>query len=88
MLNFLSHKAIFSIFALLLSISFFALPTTEVRAEGYFIFNNNLKVGTTYKVDAKELQNFLNWQGYNCGTADGNFGPKTKAQVILFQKAN
>src|SRR5664280_1101384 len=82
-------KTMLSIFVLLLlSLGFLVLPVSEVRAEGYFIFNNNLKVGTTYKVDAKELQNFLGRQGYNVGTADGNFGPKTKAQVILFQTNN
>jgi len=34
-----------------------------------------------------ELQKFLNTVGYNCGTADGIFGSKTKAAVIKFQTA-
>lgn len=38
--------------------------------------------------DVKTLQTFLNNSGYNCGTADGIFGPKTEAQVKLFQIAN
>jgi lysozyme len=35
----------------------------------------------------QEMQTLLNAQGFNVGTADGDFGPKTKAQVIAFQKA-
>ena len=46
-----------------------------------------LKQGMTGD-DVKELQVYLNNHKYNTGTADGNFGPKTKASVILFQKAN
>ncbi len=38
--------------------------------------------------DVKALQVFLNSKGYDTGTPDGFFGPNTKAQVILFQKAN
>ena len=33
------------------------------------------------------LQNFLNWAGFDCGTADGGYGPKTEAAVKAFQKA-
>ena len=46
-----------------------------------------LKQGMTGE-DVKALQDYLNAHGYNCGTADGDFGPKTKVAVILFQKAN
>lgn len=35
-----------------------------------------------------ELQKFLNNAGYDCGTADGSFGPKTESAVISFQSAN
>ncbi|HAQ02779.1 TPA: hypothetical protein DEP30_02970 [Candidatus Nomurabacteria bacterium] len=35
-----------------------------------------------------ELQKLLNASGYNCGEADGFFGPKTKGAVIKFQLAN
>ncbi len=34
----------------------------------------------------KEIQNQLNHLGYNCGTADGDFGPKTLAAVKSFQQ--
>lgn len=36
----------------------------------------------------KKLQILLNGLGYNCGTADGEFGAKTKAAVVKYQKAN
>lgn len=36
----------------------------------------------------KPIQTYLNTLGYNCGTADGEFGSKTKAAVIKYQKAN
>ncbi|MCU0550967.1 MAG: peptidoglycan-binding protein [Leptolyngbya sp. Prado105] len=35
----------------------------------------------------QEMQNLLEAQGFDIGTPDGDFGPKTKAQVITFQKA-
>ncbi|HEY5368345.1 MAG TPA: peptidoglycan-binding protein [Hanamia sp.] len=38
--------------------------------------------------DIKALQTFLNIKGYDSGTPDGNFGPKTQAAVIAFQTAN
>ena len=38
--------------------------------------------------DIKDLQNYLNNHNYNCGVADGVYGTKTKATVILFQLAN
>ena len=37
--------------------------------------------------NVKRLQSFLNWAGFNCGTADGDFGMKTLAAVKAFQKA-
>ena len=46
-----------------------------------------LKSGTTGD-DVKTLQTYLNANGYDSGTVDGIFGSKTKAMVILFQKAN
>jgi hypothetical protein len=38
--------------------------------------------------DVSELQNYLNNHGFQCGLADGIFGPKTKAAVVEFQLAN
>lgn len=38
-------------------------------------------------IAVKNLQLILNSRGYNCGTADGVFGAKTKSAVIAFQKA-
>lgn len=38
--------------------------------------------------DVARLQNQLNQAGFNCGTADGVFGPKTYAAVVALQKAH
>lgn len=35
--------------------------------------------------NVKRLQSFLNWAGFNCGTADGDFGMKTLSAVKAFQ---
>ena len=35
--------------------------------------------------EVKKLQNFLNWAGFNCGTADGDFGMGTLKAVKAFQ---
>jgi peptidoglycan hydrolase-like protein with peptidoglycan-binding domain len=35
----------------------------------------------------KDLQKQLNAKGFNCGAADGIFGPKTESAVKAFQKA-
>jgi peptidoglycan hydrolase-like protein with peptidoglycan-binding domain len=45
-----------------------------------------LKLGST-GAEVVALQNKLNSLGYPCGTADGDFGPKTKTAVIAFQRA-
>ena len=37
--------------------------------------------------DVKALQILLKGRGYDCGSVDGSFGPKTKAAVKNFQKA-
>ena len=36
----------------------------------------------------RKLQELLNALGYDCGSVDGIFGSKTKAAVLVFQKAN
>ena len=38
--------------------------------------------------DVKELQNRLLYLGYDCGEADGHFGPLTSAAVRAFQQKN
>jgi hypothetical protein len=50
-------------------------------------FTQTLKLGSTGN-EVVALQKFLNTAGYDCGTADGNFGPKTQAAVKAFQIAN
>ena len=45
-----------------------------------------LKKGSKGK-DVKELQKALNALSFNCGTADGIFGPGTELQVELFQES-
>lgn len=44
-----------------------------------------LKRGST-GTKVKYWQNILNKIGYNCGTADGNYGDKTAAAVLKFQQ--
>ena len=44
-----------------------------------------LRTGST-GAEVEELQTFLAAQGYDVGDIDGQFGPKTKAAVMAFQK--
>ena len=37
--------------------------------------------------EVKKWQNFLNWAGFSCGTADGAFGANTENATKLFQHA-
>lgn len=39
-------------------------------------------------MDTRTLQNLLNNAGYDSGPVDGEFGPRTQAAIILFQKEN
>ena len=48
--------------------------------------DDSLRVGSQGQ-EVKNLQNNLNGLNYNCGTADSDFGSKTKSAVIAFQKA-
>jgi uncharacterized protein (TIGR02594 family) len=48
--------------------------------------NPPIKLGSRGE-EVKKLQIILNDLGYNCGAADGSFGPRTHAQLLAFQKA-
>jgi hypothetical protein len=61
--------------------------TGQVLGAESFHFTLFLKLGS-HGNEVMELQKFLNAAGYNCGTPDGKFGPKTKAALIKFQLAN
>lgn len=61
--------------------------TGQVLGAEKFQFTLSMKSGSSGN-EIMELQNFLNTAGYDCGVADGKFGPKTKTAVINFQVAN
>jgi len=60
---------------------------SQVLGAESFVFTKLLKKGSIGD-EVMELQKFLNAAGFDCGIADGKFGPKTKAAVIKFQIAN
>ncbi len=62
-------------------------PSQMVLGVNKFNFSGNMKMGSK-GVEISELQKFLNNKGYDCGLADGGFGPKTKACVVKFQLDN
>ena len=57
-------------------------PTVDVS--GYPV----ISYGSYSSTYVKQLQEWLNQLGYNCGTADGIFGSGTRSAVIRFQSAN
>lgn len=67
---------------------------TDYNPKNYKIFNvYRAKKPFTGSIDkgcygknVKYLQNFLNWAGYDCGTADGSFGAKTESALKSWQK--
>jgi uncharacterized protein YjdB len=61
--------------------------TGQVLGAQSYNFTLTLRMGSK-GTEVTELQTFLNNAGYNCGTADGKFGAKTKAAVIKFEIAN
>jgi hypothetical protein len=65
----------------------FKVISGQVLGTEKFNFTSLLKEGLKGN-EVTELQKSLNIAGYNCGTADGKFGPMTKAAVIQFQTAN
>lgn len=46
----------------------------------------HLRIGNSGE-NVKRLQKFLNWAGFDCGTADGIFGENTLKSVKTFQKS-
>ena len=67
--------------------TFKVVSAGQVLGTEKFSFVLLLKKGSLGN-EVKELQKFLNANGYNCGIADGNFGIKTKTAIIKFQIAN
>jgi len=65
-------------------------PCTTTPSQITPVITRTLKLTTPRMKgqDVKDLQNYLNNHNYNSGLADGVFGTKTKATVILFQLAN
>ena len=63
-------------------------PEEEIKQEDekVIITLTELKLGSKGP-EVKSLQILLYANGYNCGTADGIFGPKTYAALKNFQKA-
>jgi peptidoglycan hydrolase-like protein with peptidoglycan-binding domain len=56
-------------------------------SSGTAAINRTLKYGSR-GADVKLLQQRLNQLGFNCGTPDGSFGPRTRSAVYAFQRAN
>ena len=63
-------------------------PAGQVLGAEKFLFLNNMKTGSKLDPDVKELQNRLTTEGFFKVTANGYFGPATKAAVKAYQKAN
>jgi GH25 family lysozyme M1 (1,4-beta-N-acetylmuramidase) len=59
-----------------------ATATAEAVTVNVGVLKSGMKNNTV-----KALQMLLNGWGYNCGTVDGSFGPKTVTAVKNFQKA-
>ena len=78
---FLKVLALALVVSLMLAIVIVFLPTNDVADAAV------LKQGSTGTLVKTMQQRLINW-GYLKGTADGIFGAKTKAAVILFQQRN
>ena len=75
-------------------VSITAMPTSQVLGFRRLIetqipnfTDKNLKNGDT-GIDVKHLQDGLKQLGYNCGTSDGIFGPKTEKVLKEFQSTS
>lgn len=64
-----------------------ACPVGQVLGMKSFRFTNSLKLGSKGN-EVMELQKALSSKGYDVGTPDGAFGPKTKTAVTNFQISN
>lgn len=53
---------------------------------GYFKLGDGYKTLTQYKKSLKRIQRFLNWAMDAKLKVDGEYGPKTQAAVLAFQK--
>lgn len=78
---FLKVLALALVVSLMLALVIVFLPTNDVADAAV------LKQGSTGTLVKTMQQRLINW-GYLKGTADGIFGAKTKAAVILFQQRN
>jgi len=63
-------------------------PEGQVLGETTFNFTVFMKAGSSNKTSVMELQKFLNAGNFGVLAVDGSFGPKTKAAVMAFQRAN
>jgi hypothetical protein len=61
-----------------------AQKAPEVKAPDFQVGMRQLKKGDTGE-DVRALQILLNGRGYNCGNADGDFGPKTDTALRRYQ---
>ena len=50
-------------------------------------FKTNLLVRGNYGPQVRQMQNLLNANGFDCGKADGIFGPNTESALMRFQRA-
>jgi len=62
------------------------LNPSAIKAKAQTTFLPTLREGSRGPV-VRELQTLLNKRGFNCGTPDAVFGPKTKQAVVAFQQA-
>lgn len=58
----------------------------KLPSRGYFKLGDGYKTLTQYKKSLKRIQRFLNWAMDVKLKIDGEYGPKTQAAVLAFQK--
>lgn len=66
------------------------VPDKPASSTAYKLGERLLKLKSPYMTgdDVEEMQTHLNHLGYDCGTADGVFGKKTRDGVKAFQRGN